>query len=131
MTRRGARRALAAAAVALAAGAGAPGGAHAAPSCRNLRVTDAIRSALLRAHHSTRDGAIERGSIYLGACGATQYAIAAFSKALADQPERFRRLPGRAWVDKGDGFEAGCDAGARGPIPKALVRLWHVCPQLR
>jgi hypothetical protein len=110
----------------------AAGGADAAPACHNLRVTNDVRSALKRAHgHAARDGPIERGSIYYGSCGGTQYAIAGFSKALADQPEKFRRLPGRRWVDQGDGFEAGCDAGARYPIPKALVRLWHVCPQLR
>ncbi len=27
----------------------------------------------------------------------------------------------------GDGFEDGCSAGARWPIPKPLVRLWGTC----
>jgi hypothetical protein len=56
--------------------------------------------------------------------------IATFSKALADQPEKFRKLAGRPWVDKGDGFESGC-GDARTPIPRALVRLWRLCPTHR
>jgi hypothetical protein len=97
-----------------------------APSCRNLRVTTSVRIALRRAH-GNRDGPIEKGSVYYGRCGSTQYAIATFSEALADQPEKFRKLAGRRWVDKGDGFEAGC-GDARRPIPRALVRLWRLCP---
>lgn len=97
-----------------------------APSCRNLRVTTSVRLALRRAH-GNRDGPIEKGSVYYGRCGSTQYAIATFSEALADQPEKFRKLAGRRWVDKGDGFESGC-GDARRPIPRALVRLWGFCP---
>ena len=97
-----------------------------APSCRNLRVTTSVRIALRRAH-GNRDGPIEKGSVYYGRCGSTQYAIVTFSEALADQPEKFRKLAGRRWVDKGDGFESGCGF-ARRPIPRALVRLWRFCP---
>ncbi len=84
---------------------------------------------MLEKAHGTaaNDGPIAKGSIYYGRCGSTYYAIATFSKALADQPEKFRKLSGRRWVDKGDGFENGCDAGARRPIPKALVALWRTC----
>jgi len=53
--------------------------------------------------------------------------MARFSKALADQPEKFRKLAGRPWVDKGEGFENGC-GDARKPVPIALVRLWRLCP---
>jgi len=81
----------------------------------------------LRRAHGNRDGPIEKGSVYYGRCGSTQYAIATFSEALADQPEKFRKLAGRRWVDKGDGFETGC-GDARRPIPRALVRLWRFCP---
>jgi hypothetical protein len=102
--------------------------ASGAQSCTNLRATADLRAKLVAAHHH-RDGPISKGSLYYGRCGSTHYAIASFSKALADQPEKFRELPGSRWVDKGDGFENGCDAGARRPIPKALVRLWHVCRQ--
>lgn len=102
-------------------------GASAAPSCRNLAVPSGLRAALTSAHARPRDGAIARGSLYYGACGRTRYAIASFSKALADQPEKFRKLPGRAWKDIGDGFEDGCSASARWPIPRALVRLWGTC----
>jgi hypothetical protein len=102
-----------------------PAGASAA--CKNLRVPDHVRTALKKAH-GHRDGAISKGSIYYGRCGHTHYAIASFSKALADQPEKFIRRRGHAWKDKGDGFENGCSAGARHPIPKALVKLWHICP---
>jgi hypothetical protein len=123
------RRVCAWAVLVLAAGgiaAGAPAGVSAAPACVNLRATPDLRAKLRVAHHN-RDGAIAKGSVYYGRCGSTHYAIASFSKALADQPEKFRKLAGRGWVDKGDGFENGCDAGARRPIPKALVRLWGVC----
>lgn len=114
-------------ALAAAAGSGLPAGpAAAAPSCHNLAVDTATRAALYKAHDRPRDGTISKGSIYYGACGATKYAIAGFSKALADQPEKFRKLPGRPWVDQGDGFEDGC-GNARRPIPTALVRLWGFC----
>lgn len=112
--------------LALAGGAGSA--VAAAPACKNLRVTSDVR-AQLAAAHKHKDGPIAKGSVYYGRCGSTYYAIATFSKALADQPEKFRKLPGSRWVDKGDGFENGCDAGARRPIPKALVRLWGVCRQ--
>jgi hypothetical protein len=114
-------------AVLVTAGATAlPAGSSAAPGCHNLVVDSATRTALYNAHARPREGRISKGSIYYGACGATKYAIASFSKALGDQPEKFRRLPGRRWVDKGDGFEDGC-AGARAPIPAALVHLWGFC----
>ncbi len=99
----------------------------AAPACRNLTVPSGLRAALTHAHARPRDGAIGRGSLYYGSCGGTRYAIASFSKALADQPEKFRKLPGKAWKDMGDGFEDGCSAGARWPIPKPLVQLWGTC----
>jgi hypothetical protein len=101
--------------------------ARAAGSCRNLRIPAALRASLVKAHDRPVDGAIEKGSVYYGVCGSTRYAVAVFSKALADQPEKFRKRPGQAWRDEGDGFENGCDAGARSPIPKALVSLWHIC----
>jgi hypothetical protein len=106
----------------------AAGGASGATTCKNLKLTTGLRSALQQAHgRAAIDGPIAKGSIYYGRCGSTHYAIATFSKALADQPEKFRKLAGRRWVDKGDGFENGCDASARRPIPKALVKLWGVC----
>jgi hypothetical protein len=111
----------------LAAVAGIPSGATGAPSCQNLRVESGLRAKLTAAHARPREGAISKGSIYYGRCGSTYYAIASFSKALADQPEKFRKLAGHGWVDKGDGFEDGCSAGARWPVPKALVALWHIC----
>jgi hypothetical protein len=107
--------------------ASAATGAAATPTCRNLAVPSGLRAALTAAHDRPRDGAIGRGSLYYGACGSTRYAIAAFSKALADQPEKFRKLPGKRWRDMGDGFEDGCSAGARWPIPQPLVRLWGTC----
>jgi hypothetical protein len=115
---------------ALVAAAGVSSTAAGAPSCQNLRIDPGLRAKLTAAHHRSREGAISKGSIYYGRCGSTHYAIATFSKALADQPEKFRKLAGHSWVDKGDGFEDGCDAGARSPIPKALVALWHVCRQM-
>jgi hypothetical protein len=106
----------------------AAGGASGATTCQNLRTPASLRSLLEHAHGTAaNDGPIAKGSIYYGGCGSTRYAIATFSKALADQPEKFRKLAGRRWADKGDGFENGCDAGARRPIPKALVALWRVC----
>ena len=104
------------------------GGASGATTCLNLRAPASLKSVLEQAHGTAaHDGPIRKGSIYYGRCGSTRYAIATFSKALADQPEKFRKLAGRRWVDKGDGFENGCDASARRPIPKALVKLWRVC----
>jgi hypothetical protein len=118
--------------LALACAAFAAASAHAAPAatCVNLKVDASVRPALEHAHSRKRDGGIEKGSIYYGRCGSTSYAIATFSKALADQPEKFRRLAGHGWSDFGDGFEDGCSRGARYPVPAALVRLWHVCQQL-
>lgn len=107
-----------------------PATATAAASCHNLTVDAAVKTALTNAHARRRDGAIARGSVYYGRCGRTQYAIASFSKALADQPEKFRKLPGRGWKDMGDGFEDGCDAGARAPIPRALVTIWGTCQRM-
>jgi hypothetical protein len=96
-----------------------------ASSCRNLKVPDGTRAALKKAH-GHRDGSIAPGSIYYGACGTTHYAIATFSKALADQPEKFARKRGKGWKDYGDGFEDGCGSAAY-PIPAALVHLWGFC----
>ncbi|WP_354700923.1 hypothetical protein DSM112329_01216 [Paraconexibacter sp. AEG42_29] len=123
------RRSVGAVAVAALAVAGAsvlPAGSSAAPACRNLTVDNATRTALYNAHGRPRDGQIRKGSVYYGRCGSTRYAIATFSKALADQPEKFRKYPGRGWVDQGDGFENGCGTASR-PIPRALVRLWGFC----
>jgi hypothetical protein len=104
------------------------GGASGATTCQNLRAPSSLKSVLEQTHGTAaNDGPIRKGSIYYGRCGSTRYAIATFSKALADQPEKFRKLAGRRWADKGDGFENGCDASARRPIPKALVKLWRVC----
>lgn len=114
------------AATALVAASALPAGSVAAPRCHNLAVDGATRAALYKAHGRPREGAISKGSIYYGRCGTTRYAIASFSKALGDQPEKFRRLPGRPWVDQGDGFENGC-GNARRPIPQALVRMWGFC----
>jgi hypothetical protein len=100
--------------------------AAAAPSCHNLTVDAGLRRALTRAHARPREGAISRGSIYYGRCGQTRYAIAGFSKAGGDQPEKFRRQPGKPWRDFGDGFEDGC-SNARYPIPRALVLIWGFC----
>jgi hypothetical protein len=101
-----------------------PASARAA-SCKNLVVSDHLRHALKKAH-GHRDGSISRGSIYYGKCGSRRYAIATFSKALADQPEKFSKRPGHKWRDKGDGFENGCGT-ARYPIPAALAHLWGFC----
>ncbi|MEI2702728.1 MAG: hypothetical protein V9E83_10040 [Baekduia sp.] len=108
-----------------------PGTAAASSSCVNATAPAGLKSALTKLHHrgGAKDGPIAAGSLYYGRCGNTQYAIASFSKALADQPEKFRRLPGRGWVDIGDGFEDGCSASARRPIPWALVKLWGTCMQ--
>lgn len=105
-------------------------GAQAKRTCHNLTVTDHVREALYTAHDRPKEGPISPGSIYFGRCGSTRYAIASFSKALADQPEKFKHRKGHRWKDKGDGFEDGCSAGARYPIPKALVKIWGICPNL-
>ncbi len=104
------------------------GGASGATTCQKLPIPKTLKTVLTEVHRvNADDGPIAKGSLHYGRCGSTRYAIASFSGALADQPEKFRKLAGRRWVDKGDGFENGCDASARRPIPKALVRLWGVC----
>ena len=104
--------------------------APAAASCQNLKVTPGLRASLVAAHARPREGTIAPGSLYYGRCGKTYYAIGSFTKAGGDQPEKFRKLSGKAWADRGDGFEDGCSPGARAPIPKALVALWHICGSL-
>ena len=103
----------------------------AAAGCRNLKAPASLRAALRTAHEhavgSPRDGAIVRGSVFYGLCGTTRYAIASFGKAVADQPEKFRKRAGSAWQDVGDGFEDGCAAPARRPVPSALVAAWRTC----
>jgi secreted trypsin-like serine protease len=103
----------------------------AAVSCHNLRAPAALRTALRTAHEravgSARDGSIAKGSLFYGICGTTRYAIASFGKAPADQPEKFRKRAGASWEDAGDGFEDGCSASARRPVPAALVTAWRTC----
>jgi secreted trypsin-like serine protease len=99
--------------------------------CRNLKAPASLRTALRAAHQravgSDRDGSLAQGSLFYGLCGTTRYAIGSFGKAVADQPEKFRRRAGAGWEDVGDGFEDGCSAGARGPVPAALVTAWRTC----
>jgi secreted trypsin-like serine protease len=106
--------------------------AHTAtPACRDLEAPSSLRRALTDAHRrsagSARDGSIARRSIRYGICGTTRYAIARFAKAAADQPEKFRRRANGRWQDVGDGFEDGCSAAARKPVPAALVTAWRTC----
>lgn len=113
----------------VAATTAAPATAASSGSCVNRAAPAGLKSALTNLHHAggAKDGPIARGSLYYGRCADTQYAIASFSKALADQPQKFRKLPGRRWVDIGDGFEDGCSREARRPIPWSLVKLWGTC----
>jgi len=101
--------------------------APSAPACQNLHTEPGLRAALVKLHARPKEGTIVPGSLYYGRCGTTRYAIGTFSGALADQPEKFRKLAGHPWHDMGDGFEDGCSRGARYPIPYALVRLWGFC----
>jgi hypothetical protein len=103
--------------------------ASASAKCKNLKVTAGLKEALVNAHGVQKDGALAEGQTFYGKCGTTKYAIATFENALADQPEKFSRKKGKAWKDRGDGFENGCDKSARSPIPAALVKIWGVCPK--
>ena len=98
---------------------------------RNLEAPSSLRASLRAAHEravgSARDGAIAKGGVFYGGCGTTRYAIATFSKAVADQPQKFRKRAGKRWEDAGDGFEDGCSASARKPVPAALVTAWRTC----
>ena len=86
-----------------------------------------VRCVSLRAGHAALHKHTVNGTgTGYGRCGSTEYAIGTFSKVGGDQPEKFRKYKGRAWRDMGDGFEDGC-AGARYPIPYALVRIWGFC----
>lgn len=106
----------------------AAGAAPAAASCQNLRIGPTLRSALTQAHPQKKEGPIAKGSVYYGRCGSTRYALATFSNALADQPERFRRRAGHRWFDLGDtGDPFDCSSSNDYRIPHSLLRLWHVC----
>jgi hypothetical protein len=66
------------------------------------------------------------GRVYVGRCGRTRWALASFSVRIRgtffgtqDQPERFRRRPGRPWKDLGDTGGDPC-----GIVPKQLLVAW-------
>ncbi len=109
----------------------AAGATSASAGCRVLPVTPALKATLLRVHRatirsagSTTTGPV--GRVYYGRCPRAFYALASFRLktpqldfGTQDQPERFRRLVGRAWQDQGDTGGFVCEAA-----PKRLLALW-------
>jgi hypothetical protein len=108
-------------AVALCALPGAASGAE----CKNLKVTDTLRTDLRKAHERVTDREFSgpKGRVYHGRCGTTYYALAQFKDAelgYQDQPERFTRRAGHGWKDRGDTGGTVCETG----VPRALLRRW-------
>jgi hypothetical protein len=103
--------------------------------CRVVEPTRNLRRTLRRVHVRTLRRQIEHpmrirgplGRVYYGRCGATRYALATFSHKVGgldlgtqDQPERFRRLRGGRWRDRGDTGGLVCT----GVAPRQLIQLW-------
>jgi hypothetical protein len=90
-----------------------------------------LRATLLHVHRggltgSTTSGPV--GRVYYGRCPKAFYALASFRHrtpqvdfGTQDQPERFRRLVGGRWQDRGDTGGFVCEAA-----PMALLRLWRL-----
>jgi hypothetical protein len=96
----------------------------AAAECKNLKVTDGLKSDLHDAHERLTDRPFSgpKQRTYYGRCGTTRYALASFKDkelGFQDQPERFNRRPGHAWRDRGDTGGDVC-----GTAPRALLRIW-------
>jgi len=120
-------------AVAVAVASAAPASAPASAGCRVLPVTPALKATLLRVRRanvrsagSTTTGPV--GRVYYERCPKAFYALASFRLktpqvdfGTQDQPERFPRLVGRAWEDRGDTGGFVCEAA-----PEALLRLWRL-----
>ena len=117
------RTLIAAVAVAAAVLSTAAGGASGATTCQNLPIPKTLHTLLAEAHGTAaNDGPIAKGSIYYGRCGSTRYAIATFSKALADQPEKFRKLAGRALGRQGRRLRERLRRGRAPPDPEGARR---------
>lgn len=124
--------ALAASALALAAGQGASASFNSSSGCVTLPVTAKLKSTLLRVHRATQNASTTTtgpfGRVYYGRCPKAFYALATFRHRTPqvdfgsqDQPERFQRRVGGAWTDRGDTGGFLCEAA-----PKALLKLWKL-----
>ena len=99
--------------------------AASAADCKNLKVTDTLKSQLRKAHERLTDRPFSgpKGRVYYGRCGTRYYALAMFKDAelgYQDQPEQFTRLAGHGWKDRGDTGGPPCDTR----VPRALLRIW-------
>lgn len=100
-------------------------GAASAADCKNLKVTDALKADLRKAHDRITDREFSgpKGRVYHGRCGSRYYALANFKDpelGYQDQPEQFTRLAGHGWKDRGDTGGPPCDTR----VPRALLRIW-------
>lgn len=92
------------------------------------KVKAALRTAFLHNHRRYAPRKVKgplKGSTFYGRYGQTKYAFASFSIprfGTQDQPELFKRLPGRAWRDLGDTGGEIC----KGSVPLPLIRVWHL-----
>lgn len=100
------------------------GQAPAATSCKKLKVTSELRADLRKAHSRVTDRPFTGPSTTkYGRCGTRYYALGWMKDeelGYQDQPERFTRLTGHGWKDRGDTGGPPCDTG----FPRALLRLW-------
>jgi hypothetical protein len=99
----------------------APAGAA---ECKNLKVTDEVKTDLREAHARITDREFSgpKGRVYYGRCGTKRYALARFKDSelgYQDQPEYLTRSAGRNWKDRGDTGGDVC-----GTAPRALLRIW-------
>jgi hypothetical protein len=101
-----------------------PAGSASAASCKKLKVTSELKAELRKAHERLTDRAFTGPTkTHYGRCGTRYYALGWMKDAelgYQDQPERFTRLQGGAWKDRGDTGGPPCDTG----FPRALLRLW-------
>ena len=100
-------------------------GAAGAAECKNLKVTDTLKSDLRKAHERLTDREFSgpKGRVYHGRCGTRYYALASFKDAelgYQDQPEQLTRLAGHGWKDRGDTGGPVCDTR----VPRELLHRW-------
>lgn len=92
------------------------------------KVKAALRTAFLHTHKRYTSAQVKgplKGTTYYGRYGQTKYAFATFSIPrfrTQDQPELFKRLPGRAWRDRGDTGGEIC----KRDVPLPLIKVWKL-----
>jgi len=120
-----------------AASASPPAATLGTSGCHVLRAPRSLGATLLALHRAymlrqpdVHDPQISGpvGTVHLGVCGTTRWALADFSAryngvnfGVTDQPERFSQARGRSWVDLGNTGGDPCAAA-----PRALILDWKL-----